>query len=237
MKNEIRNMVRGMLNEAAYNAYGVRRIADDNGMLDDINRFDIGKVVTGYNVEHKSEMEMNLNYSPKDTLEFVIYNLEMDPNYYDRYVKDYGKAILAKESEGAYTYKKISHSLFLKGGVDNIDKEKAELVKKFIIFVSEHLVLDKPCKVYLSAKRNEHLETTASYNPNNHDIWIYVKNRNMLGDILRSLAHEMMHFKQNLRGDLKHHSGRDGSPHENEANTFSGIMIRKFGRMFPEIYI
>ena len=59
----------------------------------------------------------------------------------------------------------------------------------------------------------------------------------MLGDILRSLGHELMHFKQKLRGELHEDSGKDGSPHENEANTFSGIMIRKFGRMFPEIYV
>jgi hypothetical protein len=236
MEKELRNVVKRLLKEAAFNAYGIRRIAEDNGLLEDIMRFDIERVVAGYNVEFNAEREMNLHYTPKDTLEFVIYNLEMDPNYYDKDLSKFSKAILAKESEGAYTYRKIGHSLFLKGGVDNIDKKKAEIVKKFIVFVSEHLVLDEPCKIHLSAKRNEHLETTASYNPNNHDIWIYVKNRNMLGDILRSLAHEMMHLKQNLRGDLKHHSGRDGSPHENEANTFSGMMIRKFGRMFPEIY-
>lgn len=237
MKNEIRNMVREMLSEAAYNAYGVRRIADDNGMLDDINRFEISRVVAGFNVERDFEMEQNVNYTPKETLQYVIDNLDEQPNYYDKYLKNFSKSILTTESEGAYTYKKISHSLFLKGGVDNLDKKKIDLIKKFIIFVSEHLVIDKPCKVFMSAERNKHLETTASYNPNNHDIWIYVKNRNMLGDVLRSLAHEMMHFKQNLRGDLEVHSGRDGSPHENEANTFSGIMVRKFGRMFPEIYL
>jgi len=130
----------------------------------------------------------------------------------------------------------VSHILVIKNGVDNFDDKKRDLVKKFIIFVSQNLSLTKDCKIYLSATRNKHLETTASYNPNNDDIWIYVKNRNMLGDVLRSLAHEMMHFKQKLRGELHKDSGKDGSPHENEANTFSGIMIRKFGRMFPEIY-
>lgn len=236
MKRGLREIVKNLIKEASYNAYGVRRIADDNGMLDDINRFPIENVVAGFNTERKSEIQLGQNYTPKETLQYVVDNLDDSPGYYDKYLKDFSQSILTREAEGAYTMKKIEHSLFLKGGVDNIDKKKAELVKRFIVFVSEHLVLDEPCKIYLSAKRNKHLETTASYNPNNHDIWIYVKNRNMLGDILRSVAHEMMHFKQNLRGDLKYNSGRDGSPHENEANTFSGMMIRKFGRMFPEIY-
>jgi hypothetical protein len=233
-KNNIKKSV-NLLNESAFNAYGVRRIAEKYNI--DIHRFDIKRLVAGYNVEHEAERNLNINYGPKDTLEFVIYNLEDDPNYYDKYLQNYSEEILTKESKGAYTYKKIKHSLIIKEEVDNFDHTKADLIKKFMIFVSQHLVLDKPCKVHLSATRNKHLETTASYNPNTDHIWIYVKNRNMLGDVLRSLAHEMMHFKQKLRGDLKYNSGRDGSPHENEANTFSGIMVRKFGRMFPEIYV
>lgn len=223
-----------LIKESGFNAWAVRRIADDGDV--DIHRFDISKLVAGYNAEFEDEKKMKLDYTPKETLEYVVYNLDLDPGYYDQYIPKYKDIILTNESGGAYNYKKVEHYLTLKNGVDNLDKKKVDLLKKFIIFVSENLVLDQPCRIYLSAKRNKHLETTASYNPKNDNIWIYVKNRNMLGDILRSLAHEMMHFKQKLRNDLKYHSGRDGSPHENEANTFSGIMLRKFGRMFPEIY-
>ena len=126
--------------------------------------------------------------------------------------------------------------LVIKNGVDNFDENKKELTKKFIKFVFKELGIFEGCTIYFSAIRNEHLVTTASYNPNNHNIWIYVKNRNMLGDVLRSLAHEMMHFKQNLNNELHSKSGEDGSEHENEANSFSGKMIRKFGKIYPEIY-
>lgn len=126
--------------------------------------------------------------------------------------------------------------LVLKGGIDNFDSRKKELTQEFIKFVAKELGISEGCSIYFSANRNENLITTASYNPNNHNIWIYVKNRNMLGDILRSLAHEMMHFKQNLKKELHADSGADGSDHENEANSFSGKMIRKFGKLYPEIY-
>ena len=58
MEKELRNVVKRLLKEAAFNAYGIRRIAEDNGLLEDIMRFDIERVVAGYNVEFNAEREM-----------------------------------------------------------------------------------------------------------------------------------------------------------------------------------
>lgn len=225
-----KNITDQLLNETTVNDFFIKRVAEKANL--DISKFPIDQLIQGF----KEEMDFHtrMGFDPIDTIHIVYDNLQKDSNYYE-YKPDLKKQ-LTKESEGVYNYKKVSHMLIIKKGVDNLDNHKRDLVKKFIIFVSEDLGLTKECKIFLSDVRNQHLETTASYNPNNDNIWIYVKNRNMLGDILRSLAHELMHFKQKLRGELHQDSGKDGSPHENEANTFSGIMIRKFGRMFPEIY-
>ena len=58
-------------------------------------------------------------------------------------------------------------------------------------------------------------------------------------DIMRSLAHEMVHHQQNERGDLGHNEneGDDGSTLENEANAKAGEIIRIFGKQNPEIYL
>lgn len=128
------------------------------------------------------------------------------------------------------------HRLILTKSVDNIDSGKTNLIAEFIEFCAKNLGINKPCVVYLTGKRGGPITTTASFNPNNNDIWIYVKNRNMLADPLRSLAHEMRHWKQNLDGVLTETSGDDGSPHENEAHCFSGLMIRLFGKLHPEIF-
>ena len=74
------------------------------------------------------------------------------------------------------------------------------------------------------------------YRIEDDEIYIYVKNRNMLADPLRSLAHEIRHFKQKLDNVLVPTSGDDGSPHEDEAHCFSGLMIRLFGKSHPEIF-
>jgi hypothetical protein len=59
-----------------------------------------------------------------------------------------------------------------------------------------------------------------------------------LVDVLRSIAHELVHHLQNQRGELDgtKNEGGDGSPWENEANAKAGELIRIFGRQNPEIY-
>jgi hypothetical protein len=56
--------------------------------------------------------------------------------------------------------------------------------------------------------------------------------------VCRSIAHELVHHKQMLEGRLKNTAldGQDGSPIENEANSTAGIIIRKYGKLHPEIY-
>jgi hypothetical protein len=55
-----------------------------------------------------------------------------------------------------------------------------------------------------------------------------------MADILRTLAHELVHHMQNLNGDEL--NGDDGSGIENEANAMAGVIMREFGRENPEIF-
>ena len=128
------------------------------------------------------------------------------------------------------------NKLVIKKSVDNMTPEKVRLTVKFIAFCLKHLGITEPCVVCFTGERGGPIKTTASFFPDNNEIWIYCKNRNMIGDILRSTAHEIRHLKQNIDGVITDKSGKDGSQHENEANSFSGLMIRKFGKLHPEIY-
>ena len=53
-------------------------------------------------------------------------------------------------------------------------------------------------------------------------------------DIIRTLAHELVHFKQDLEGRLTDNSWKTGSPTENEAHEKAGIMLRMFDKEHPE---
>lgn len=113
---------------------------------------------------------------------------------------------------------------------------KKAIVQKFIEFVIDNLGIDGEVKVELTTNK-EGIRTSAVYNNNSGLSKVYIKNRAIV-DICRSVAHELVHHKQNQRGDLKDNptAGDDGSPEENEANSKAGELIRIFGRQNPEIY-
>ena len=113
---------------------------------------------------------------------------------------------------------------------------KKAIVQKFMEFVIDNLGIDGEVTAILTNKKDG-IRTTAVYNNAHASIKVYIKNRAIV-DILRSLAHEMVHHKQNQRGELENnpHAGDDGSPQENESNAKAGELIRIFGRQNPEIY-
>ncbi len=110
------------------------------------------------------------------------------------------------------------------------------LMGKFISFVNDYLELKQPCTIRLTNDR-EDVTTTAYYDIRNYHICVYIKDRAIM-DIMRSIAHELVHHHQNERGDLVGNAeeGADGSPIENEANAKAGEIIRVFGKQNPQIY-
>ena len=41
---------------------------------------------------------------------------------------------------------------------------------------------------------------------------------------------------EDMKGELKPDSGRDGSPEENEANARAAVTMRKWGKLHPELF-
>lgn len=54
-------------------------------------------------------------------------------------------------------------------------------------------------------------------------------------DVMRTLAHELVHLKQREAGLPM--DGSDGSPIENQANAIAGVIMREFGKMYPEYFL
>lgn len=110
------------------------------------------------------------------------------------------------------------------------------VLSDFVNFSKEYLGITDDVKVQLAFERTPELKTTAYYNTDGFLV-VYVKNRAII-DVCRSIAHELVHHKQNLEGRLLDTAkdGEDGSPIENEANSVAGIIIRKYGKLHPEIY-
>ena len=127
-------------------------------------------------------------------------------------------------------------------GLDNYDesptikKLNESVIDDFIEFGRKELSLGDDFRVNLTSNGDD-IETLASYDMIDGEINVLTKGR-AIPDIIRSIAHEMVHHKQNSRGDLRGNpeEGEDGSPWEDEANSKAGVLVRKFGKINPEIY-
>lgn len=115
------------------------------------------------------------------------------------------------------------------------DNQK-EKISEFVKFVKSELDLKKFPVVILQNGRGD-LKTTASYNHSRETkvIRVNVKNRALV-DILRSIAHEMVHHKQFEQGRLEVKPPDIGGEIEDEANAKAGQYIKMFSKMDETIY-
>lgn len=110
-----------------------------------------------------------------------------------------------------------------------------KLANEFVKFVVNELglqTLPNNIKFADDSYSAENL-TFGTYNKMNDEIVVCKGSRHPV-DVLRTLAHELVHHKQ--REDGKSLDGEDGSDIENEANAMAGTIMRKFRTSRPEIF-
>lgn len=117
-----------------------------------------------------------------------------------------------------------------------MDKLNKYAIVKFIKFVNDELNLNQPFKVKLVTQRDGDLKTYAYYNPQNGDVKVYCRDRG-LADVLRSIAHELIHHHQNQMGKLEEPTQDIGGEIEDEANSVAGQLVKKFGYANPKLAI
>ena len=146
-----------------------------------------------------------------------IYN-SYPPNYMQNLTKEINDKMQAEE--------KIS----LKKSIDN------NILDNFLDFCCKKLGISDNFFVSLHSNRDK-LQTLAQYNLVDNSIDVYVKDR-LMADILRSIAHELVHHQQLENGDIDlNNMPQDiGGPIEDEANAVAGQLVKEFGYDNPEIF-
>jgi hypothetical protein len=160
-----------------------------------------------------------------------------------------GNIIFAKTSNAlGYKYSIVYQSiipviisinkLFVYIVKDNLKRSEylKEKISDFVKFVKNELDLEK-CPVIILQNGRGELKTTASYNHSKEPkvVRINVKNRALV-DVLRSIAHEMVHHKQYEQGKLKVQPPDIGGEIEDEANAKAGQFIKMFSKKDNTIY-
>jgi hypothetical protein len=115
--------------------------------------------------------------------------------------------------------------------------EQKDKLNKFVKFVKEQLELESVPTISVQNNRDG-LKTTANYDYTKEVKLIKVSALNRaLVDVMRSIAHEMVHHKQFEQGRLNGPKPPDiGGEIEDEANAKAGQYIKMFSRIDPSIY-
>lgn len=106
-----------------------------------------------------------------------------------------------------------------------------EEAENFVKFACEWLELDEPPAIYLSDNKRHAVaqKSFGGYSPSDKDIRVNIAERHKV-DVFRTLAHELVHYRQDIDGRLDEDSGQTGSEIENEANAVAGIIMREYAR-------
>jgi hypothetical protein len=106
-----------------------------------------------------------------------------------------------------------------------------EHLEDFLEFACDYLDIDSPPEIELIPEKSDAQQNSSfgGYIPSEGKIRVNIAERHR-ADVYRTLAHELVHHKQNLDGRLDEDSGRTGSDIENEANAIAGIIMRNYAR-------
>lgn len=147
------------------------------------------------------------------------------------------KAAKAKGRKGQLARWQINMRRGKKKVSEDSDDRK-QMIADFVKFALDQLKCDHKPRIKLVTDNNtvQDFKSFGGTNIHTGEIRVYIKNRN-LADCLRTLCHELVHYKQFKDGRIKGpEDGKTGSELENEANAKAGIILRHYGKMKPAIF-
>jgi hypothetical protein len=113
----------------------------------------------------------------------------------------------------------------------------ADIVKDFVSFCVKEIGINQQPRLRLRrdpawSQRNH---SFGQFDPATNELNVSVANRHVM-DILRTVAHELVHHSQQEQQDLPPSAGETGSEYENEANARAGELMREYGQQHPELF-
>lgn len=110
-------------------------------------------------------------------------------------------------------------------------------IKKFVAWVKPRLKIKDTPKIKISNNKAavKKKRTFGTTHPTG-EIWVYTGNRNT-ADILRTLVHELVHYRQFDTGKANiHMNEKERLDVEDEANALAGRLMREYGKHNVDIY-
>ena len=109
-----------------------------------------------------------------------------------------------------------------------------EELRDFVKWTVNKLKLKNVPRIeFQDSKESEVQKKTAHFDPEDKMMWIYTGNRN-LADIMRSVAHELTHRKQDEQGRVTPDQNYPGSEIEQEADAVAGYLMKLYLDIKPD---
>jgi hypothetical protein len=108
------------------------------------------------------------------------------------------------------------------------------LINEFLKFIVAELKLKTLPRIKFATDGfASHYLTFGHYHPDTDTVTVVLGGRH-IADVLRTLAHELVHHKQREEGRVL--DGSDESEIETEANAKAGVLMRRFRMVHPEMF-
>lgn len=201
-----------------------------------------GKPTTQYSdyITAKWDMQVLLKQNPKGNYQIRKQECKLLPvpqPLNEKWSEKYKKSINCSNPKG---FSQRAHcqgrkKRTVKENESDVEEFKP-LLNDFLLFAKEYLGLESLPKRRIRASINNPEQPTFGIYDNETGILeIGINNRQPM-DILRTVAHELVHYRQHIANNLGPDAGDTGSPQENEANAVAGEIMREYGRMRPELF-
>ena len=112
-----------------------------------------------------------------------------------------------------------------------------KIISTFAKFVAKQVGIKKLPRIRVTSdpdwsSRNG---TFGHYDQNTQTLTISLANRHIM-DVLRTMAHELVHAHQDSEHKLPAQAGKTGSPYENEANAVAGRIMRRWAKQHGDMF-
>ena len=145
-----------------------------------------------------------------------------------------GAGFNQKYSSAVRSFGQPSNSQSIKESHDGNSTTFMDALEDFLPLALKHLDIDHVPSIKLQKQVEVSDQPTFGRFANDDNvIYLGIGNRHPV-DILRTLAHELTHYKQNLQGVLDASSGETGSSEEDQANAEAGVIMRMFNKTYPQ---
>ena len=126
-----------------------------------------------------------------------------------------------------------STKMFLEQDADSV----ADVIQDFVGYCVGQLGISQAPRLQLRRDPawSQRTRSFGQFDPGTNRLDISTADRHVM-DILRTVAHELVHYHQQEQQDLPPDAGETGSAYENEANARAGELMRGYGRSHPELF-